>query len=417
MSIELDALRYLGVYGEPAGSYAVDHSGTPGDFLAVPYQEGSLQLSGTREMLDPQTAKMKLDGGDVKVIGPRRCSASLSMALHSHGLDLDGDVTAPTTANWALMRILEAVMGGSSRTANASAQTEVQAGSTTTVIDVTSGHGSSRGFAAGQVIGVEVVAGLLELREIESVSTDAVTLKEALSGTPITSSAVRGGVTFYLTQDPDTSLQLHVEGNEAQDAAVYAGLQGAPAISYALGQIPVLSMALEGSYWSRLASSSATVPSYTNYSPLAAVSAELTAPTVGSATRVLVEQSSSTFEPQVTFARVLSGQASENVARMRRQPSRPAMRGTFTAPLEDLTWYNARDNKTNIAIFQQLGNLAGGSVLISAPTVQIVDVQPGPSETGISGQVVTWEAREDQEIGSAGGASDLLRSAFRLHFV
>ena len=44
MAIQLNRLKRLRVYEEPSGSFAVDNSGTPGDFLDIPFIEGSISL-------------------------------------------------------------------------------------------------------------------------------------------------------------------------------------------------------------------------------------------------------------------------------------------------------------------------------------------------------------------------------------
>lgn len=414
MSVEIDTLRYVGVYKEPAGSYQVDNSGTPGDFVAVPYKEGTLQLQGGRAMLDPMTGKMRLDGHDRKVLGIRSCTAAFGVTLHSHGRDLDGDVAAPAAIDWPLMLMLQTILGGASATTNPGAQTVVVAGTTTTTVTVTTGHGAR--FALGGVIACEVAASdpRLELKEVASVAGDVVTVKEAFSATPVTGTPVRGGVTLFPAEDPDESLQLLVEGREGQDGAVYRGLQGGFTIDLPLGELGSLNFSLAGAGWARLGTSGVTIPSYSNFAPMAVTPLELHLPTVGSTTRVVVEQASLTIEPQIAYAPVKSGRAAETIARMRRQPTRPLVRGSFVCPYEDDTYYNARDARTNLALFAQVGNLAGSAILFSCPTIQIVDVQPAVADQGIAGQQVTWEARHDAAIGSTSAIS---YAAFRIHCV
>jgi hypothetical protein len=175
-----------------------------------------------------------------------------------------------------------------------------------------------------------------------------------------------------------------------------------------------IAFALAGAGWARMGASSVTVPSYSNVSYLALNPLELTVPTVGATTRVMVPQSELSIEPQIAYAPQRSGAATETIARMKRQPARPPIQGSFLAPYEDDTWYTARDNRSVHAVFAQCGNLAGSSVLISVPTVQITDVVPAASGEGIAGQRVTWQGRHDTEIG---GATEVGYSAFRMHFV
>ena len=413
MSIELDLLRYVGLYEEPNGSYAVDHSATPGDFLAFPFMEGTLQAQLAQDDLNPMTGKIRADGDDKVILGPKSCTLAMATALHSHGLDLDGDVAPPTVSTWALMRLLEAIMGGSITTTDESAQTTVQAGSTTTTaVEVTSSHGTR--FAVGGVIGCEVVSGsgLIEAREIASIASDVITVKEAFSSAPVTGSAVRGGVTFHMTEDPNTSLQALIEGREGTDGLLLTGLQGGFSLQLPVGGLGQIAFALAGAAWSRLGSSSVTVPSYSVFGPMALNPLEVHVPTIGSTTRVVVEQAEVSIEPQITYAPVRSGAAANTISRMRRQAVRPLVQGSFTIPYEDDTWWTAHSARQDRALFAQCGNVPGSTVLISCPTIQIGLPQPAASAEGIAGQTVPFRGRHDEEIG---GSTEVGYSAFRIH--
>lgn len=419
MSIEIDALRYVGLYEEPAGSYQVDHSGTPGDFLAFPFVEGTFDFQGLRAQFNAMAGKMRKDGDQKQVLGPKSCQGTLTTVLHSHGVDCDGASDPPTKATWALLRALQTSMGGvlldGGTSETSSSQSTVQAGSTTTTdIEVDAGHGSR--FAAGGVIACQTVSGSsnLELREIASVSSDVITVKEAFSGTPITGTPVRGGVTVYMTEDPDSSLQILEEGREGSDGAWYGGLQGGFAFTLTLGELGQLSWSLAGAGWDRLGSSNATVPSYGVFNPFVLDPLEVHAPTIGSTTRVALDASEVTVESNLSYRPQRSGSAENTIARMVRAETRPLARGTFVCPYEDDTWFTARDDREDRALFIQCGDLAGGACLISFPTIQVEDVQMAPSAEGIRGQRVTWRARHDEEIG---GSTEVGYSAMRLHFV
>jgi hypothetical protein len=417
MTIEPDVLRYLGIYEEPAGSYQTDHTGTPADFLALPYEEGTLQAQLGRAALDPMAGKIRRDGHSKKVLGPRSCTLNVATKIHSHGVDCDGDVDVPTKSTWALARVLEAIMGGSladgGTTATSSAQTTVQS-STTTTITVDTGHGAR--FAVGGVIAAPTVSGSphLEARPIESISTDTITVKHAFSAAPVTGQPVRGGLTIYMKEDPDTSLQALIEGREGSDGVGLRGLQGGFSLSMPLGELGQFAFALQGAGWARLGSSSATNPSYGVFEPVAMDPLELLVPVLGTTTRRVVEQSELSIEPQIAYAPQRSGAAEETIARMVRQPARPLVSGSFVCPYEDDTWYTRRDNRTALAVWAQAGKLAGGIFVVDVPTVQVTDVQPAASGEGIAGQRVSFEGRHDETIG---GATEIGYSALRLHFV
>lgn len=417
MSIEPDILRFLGIYEEPNGSYQTDHSSTPGDFLAFPFEEGTLQAQLGRNPLDPMAGKIRRDGHSKKVLGPRSCTLNFAGKIHSHGVDCDGQNDPPTKSTWALARMLTAIMGGAladdGTGTTSGSQTTVQSATSTTVT-VTAGHGAR--FAAGGVIAVPVVSGsaVLEARPIKSVSTDTITVKQAFSATPVTGQPVRGGITFYMTEDPNTSLQALIEGREATDGVVLRGLQGGFSLSLPIGDLGQIAFALQGAGWARLGSSSATNPTYSVFEPMALDPLELLVQTVGSTTRVMVPESELNVEPQIAFAPQRSGAATETIARMVRQPARPLVQGSFVTPYEDDTWYTARDDREDRAVWAQAGNLAGGIYCVEVPTVQITDVQPAASGENIAGQRVSFEGRHDEEIG---GSTEVGYSAFRIHCV
>lgn len=414
MSLELDVLKYVGIYEEPAGSHGTDHSGTPGDFLPFPFKEGALALDGDRGLLRPNLGKQRADGHDLAVLGARRCQGSIGTTLHSHGLDLDGDVAVPTTSNWGLARLLKTILGGLDNETIPGAQTVVVAsGTSTTTVEVTTGHGAR--WTPGTSIGAEIVAGTIEAREVASVAGDIVTVKEAFSGTPITGTPVRRGVTFHLTEDPDTSLQFHIQGRELNDHYVFAGLQ-ATQLALAVKYLDVcdLTATLMGTYYSQLAAHSGiTIPTY-SVSPgwVRAVAAPLTVPTVGSTTRTLVDASTFQLSLQIAYEQLQSGGRTEGVLRARRQAKRPVVSGAFEVPLEDTSWEDAFANRTARAVFQQLGNLPGETWLISIPTVQIGRPVRKGVQGGLSGYSIPFEGRHDAAIGST---SELSYSALRFH--
>lgn len=81
----------------------------------------------------------------------------------------------------------------------------VAAGSTTTVVNVSTGDGAN--FVVGQWIAV-VVAGTLEPCRVVAIATDALTVYPPLSGTPGTGGAVISGVTHAPATNHDKTLSL-----------------------------------------------------------------------------------------------------------------------------------------------------------------------------------------------------------------
>lgn len=414
MSYEVNALRSLRVYVEPAGSYAVDSSATPANFIDVPMTEGFAMGPPARDMLDPMLAQVRLDGRAQRITGKRSAALQVAMLLASHGVDMVGNETQPAATTWALRRLLTAIMGGVSLTGTTAAATTVVS-ATTTAVTVTTTHGAR--WTPNSVIAC-VVGGVLEAREVLSVAGDVVSVKEAFSAAPTASSAVRGGVTFFPTEDPDTSLQFIAQGRELSDNFLYRGMQGSMQVEAKPGQLAKITMDLKGASATKLADHAGiNVPSIANWSPIAVVASALSAPTVGSTTRTPVLASDCTVALGFAYEPITGYGGTETIIRMRRQRPRDGVLGkiTFVVPYEDDTWINARDNRENRALFFQIGNAAGATVLMSFPTVQVVDVQRSASATQIAGQTVVCETRHDSS--AAADTTERRYAAFRLHMV
>lgn len=413
MTIEIHQLRGIWVGVEPAGSYGVQFPlSFPSAFLAFPFMEGSLEWKQMTSMLDPKPAKLKLDGHSKKIPGRKSATLKFDAALHSHGLSLAGVTAAPTATTWALFRLLKTMLGGSIARGNTGA-TVVAAGTTTTVLNVTTGRGVD--FAQNGVVAVPLVSGgPLEAREIASVAGDAITVKQAFSAVPATGGSVYGGVTFFPTEDPADSLQCVIEGAENDNRIGLYGLQGGLKISVPIASdtdMPKLTFDLKGQVSARLAAQAAQALAYTLFEPMDGVASELTVPAFGSAqARTLVDDSAFSMDIALNYGPITSGAAAQNIKRMRRQATRPLVKGTFTTPNEDNTWYTLRDNKTDLTLFKQIGNLPGATWLISVSRIQVTDVQDGPTTTEASGQVVSFEGRRD-----AIDSTDIGGAAVRIH--
>lgn len=412
MSIEDARLGRLRVYIEPNGSYAVDNtSNLSGDFVDVPYVEGSAQTNNGLSWLDPQTTKQYLDSYDEKIAGPKSCTLSFDALLSPPTTSLTGNGAPITESTWWLARLLKTIMGSLTAPATSGATTEVQSGTTSTVVNVTTGHGVR--FSKGTGIGC-VVNGRYEYREVLSVSTDAVSVKVAFSGTPTTSSTVRASYTFALTENPDASLQLVLEGAEAYNRFAFLGLQGGFSLDVTTGQLPKISFALTGASWMKLSNAALAAASITNFKPSASFNSEFIAATVGSTTRTVVHAQGETWTPGITYEPVSSSSGVETIARMRRVRNR-AVSGQFNPYFDSsgLDWHALAAARTKLAMFKQIGSSTSeGGVLLSAPTVQILTPQRAQNGN-LDALQVQWEGRHDEAVASP--TTDFHRSAFRIH--
>lgn len=393
-------------------NFGVSQAASPANFLDMPYVEGSVNVTKTTDQLSPQSTQGYLDQYELDVRGKKSLTFGCTTHLSGTGTALDGVNAAATTTTWWLARLLETIMGGLNTPSTPGAATQVQAGSTTTVINVTVGHGVR--FVAGGAIAC-IVNGRYECREVLSVATNAVSVKVAFSGTPANGTQVLGAYTFFMTEDPVNSLQFLLEGRESSDRWVLAGCQGGLGLNVTIGELAQLSLNLTGALWEQLSPTTFTPGTLSLYNPVALVDSEFIVGTVGSTTRNLVSAQALTWTPGITYTPITTPAGVNTLLGFRRTRER-VVTGSFQ-PYFDASatpdWYTSEASRSSLALFQQIGSATTGSgmVLLSAPTVQI-DVPQRADNNGLSGLAVTWKARHDA---ATAGGSDLARSAFRIH--
>lgn len=425
-SYESSLLRRLRVALEAPGSFAVDQTGTAANFDDVPFTEDTWSPSHDQEQLYPQTVQQTMDQYEKEVLGRKSTKVRFSTALAGSGILQDGSQAAAalpvptgTGVKWWLAKMWAAIMGGYAQEAGGlGATTQVQAGTTTTTINVTGGHGVR--FTAGRVIAC-TVNGRLELREVLSRSTDAISVKVAFSGIPSTSSTVYGGPTAYLTADPAYTLQLWAEGAHDYDRFWYGGLNGGFSLETKVGTaaLPKLAFDLAGPLWTKMSNVALAAATYGNYSLATMGDFEMIVATVGSTTLTRQPISDASWAPAVTYQQITSGTvagAVQSILRQRRIRKVPVWGGSFTPYWDNVfDYYAAQAARSNLAFFLQVGSATGGPCfLISAPTAQIEPVVQ-KATGGVAGQQVTFRCRNDLALGDNLGA--LLDSPLRIHMV
>lgn len=414
MTCELATLQRLRVMAEAEGAayFGVDNSSNVGmSGLDVPIVDGSLKWDAGAEFLDPKTASIFVDYNPEKLIGRYLPSISFKTALHSHGLTLSGTPAPPSDSTWAQLRMLKAIFGGSFSTGTTAASTTTQAGTTATSIVVTATHGARWSVGDAIAIRMSSTTNEIECRKITAISTDTLTLDQALSAAPANGSPCYGCVSVYLTENPATSLQFVLEGVDADQKLVIAGCQGSVKLDLPIGGIPMIDFDLKGAYFARLASGAVSAASLTFYSPIAATAMELTVPTVAATTRVQVDQSAHAIEVGAAYEPVRSGKGVNTILRWRRKKG-VGSKGSFTTVFEDTTWETKATAKTPLRVHQQIGNQVGSTILISQSTVQLVSYpKEAVHETGIGGQQVMYEARHP-----TAWTDEKTRSVITLHF-
>lgn len=407
MAVVIHAIQRTRLYEEPNGSFAVDHSGTLGDFIDVPVIEGSASLTLNKEMLASNIMQSNPYGYQLEIVG--KASAELKFKVHLAPTGVASSASV-SSVQGALGRLLKILMGGESL-AQGSAATGTP---TSTSIIVTAGQGSR--FTAGTAIAAPTgTSGALEARALKSVSTDTLAPKTAFSAAPVATDVIRRSATYYLTDTLDTSAQVVVEGLEPDDRWLLRGGQGSFTISMAPGALPEVEVTLNFAAWSNLGSGSIASPSYTNRFEVALLDNCLQVPTAGSTVANPLHASAVEFAPNLTVVPLTSTCGTNTVAQWVRARSAPAMKGSFTIPYEDLTWFTGRDNQTLYNMFLQVGNVAGKIALVEMPTAQVNNVQRIADGNGIAAQKVDLVAQNDSDATDATTA--IRRSSFRIHLL
>lgn len=414
MSIELQSVQQIRAFSE--STFGADSSASIASFTSLPIIEGSANLALVEDELDPgQLVQYRLEGRK-RVIGKRSATLTFSVNIAPTGV---AAVTGTSSVTSGLGLLLKATWGGEAL-ANGSTSAS---GSTATVVNVATGHGSR--WAAGKVMGWANSAGIVEWREVESVSTDAVTLKRGFSGSPSNGNALYNAATYYMTASQAESLAFMVNGLETNDVWLLTGGQCVGGMTIALdltgGQLPRATFNMQFADWfsySEMASPPAiATATYSNYNPIVGEAGRLDVWTVGAATFSTTQQvhcSALAFEPHIGFVPYTSPGGINTVkAWIAARNTDSPVQGSFTLPYEDTSWFAVRDALTDKAVQYVAGVAAGSAVIFSCPTTQILNPQRAPDAAGLAAQVIQFKGRRDTDV--AASTTDIAKSPMRLH--
>jgi hypothetical protein len=220
-------IRFQVVAATPTAAVGADSSASIGSFIDCPIREGSAQMATNRDELDPMQLVQHIDEGRERVLGKRVATLTFTMNLTPTGT---AAVTGTTAITSPLGRLLKAVMGGENLAAGSTSAT-----STAIVLKCSTASHASR-WAAGCVVGWANAAGVTEWRGVESVSPTAgtVTIKHGFSAAPTAAQALYNAATYYMTADPDTTVDFLVEGLDSDDRFLLTGGQAVTGIGIAV---------------------------------------------------------------------------------------------------------------------------------------------------------------------------------------
>lgn len=413
MSIEVQAVQRIRAFSE--ATFGADSSASIGSFTDLPIIEGTAQMTLTRDELDPGQLVQHIDEGRERVLGKRSATLTFQMNLAPTGTAAASGVTSITSP---LGMLLKAIMGGQALAAG----TTAGVGSTATSIVCTLGTP----WEAGSLIGWANSAGVVEWREVESRSSNTLTLKRGFSGSPASTNALYNTAMYYFTAHPDESLAMLVEGLESDDRWLLTGGQATGGFTIAIdvtgGTIPRATFTLTFARWydSTETASSITgtlgTATYTATNPIVGETGIFEVWTVGAptfSTTQAIHVSAMTWEPHVAFGPYTSPSGINTVKRwIKTRNTDSPVQGSFTMPYESATWWTARNNRSDLAVQYVAGVAAGSAVILSAPTVQPLNPQRVADAAGLAAQTIMWKGRRDIDVGSS--TNDPAKSPFRI---
>lgn len=408
MSIELHVLQRVRMMVEPTPG--ADGTANLAQYTDIPLREGTAQLELQMTEVDPQTQVQSRVGWRKLVPCKRRATLSFTINLAPTGSV--ADASTPATSG-AVGMILKHAMGGE----ELGRGDEAASGSTATVVNVDNGAR----WKAGMVMGWENSSGVVEWSPIESVATNAVTLKKAFSAAPQEDDALYGAATYYFTESPSTTLQAIVAGRESDDRWLL--MNGTATFTLAIdpsgNEMPLMNVTVTFLDWrSSDEPMAGTITgdigdaTYTNYAPIVGCGGLARAWEVGTATYSAgdeIEVSAFEFTPNIVW----NERTSPSGDRWLAGRAAPPAQGSFTIPYQDTTWFARRRTQASIAVFYVQGHAPGSAIIYDAPTVQIVAPQRVAGAAEDAAQQVPWQARRDEDVGSSTG--DLAKSPARIH--
>lgn len=421
-SIHVQNVQRVRGYVEPNGSLGTDHTGTLGDFFDIPVVEGSCEVTLEYPTKDPMYNRQNRDDHNEEILGVKRGKCKFAINLTVPDSRAGDGSTMNSTA--AIHQLLDLVMGGSSYGTGDTVNT---AAATTTVIEVANG---SR-WDVGGCMGWADTSGVLHLREIEEVDSNTVTLKLALPSAPANSDPLYNCASFYLDNhdsDEVETLQLIIEGignsgDGYQECWVLMGgqIEEPPTFELTNGEIPKMTLSFTFADWEHGDEASMTPAAlgnatYSNVNERLMVDSALRVATVGTATLTgtQIHAPEMGFEPQFKYIESTSPGGTNNIAAFVMDGSHPKIQGNWKEPYQDQAWFNARNGRTDHAVWLQIGSSETyGAILISAPTVQVTDFQR-TDLNGLMGQEIKWKGRLDEDT-TESTATNLGISPFRIH--
>lgn len=398
---------------EPDGSYALDRTGTIGNFFDLRTLEAAPTFG--QAMVPDARVVQRFFERTKDQPGFDRPSFELRSYFTGYGSAINAAASVTKTRQ---MQVLEAIVGGYD---SPGAGSLVASGASTTGCVVTTGQGSR--FKPGGIVWVQVGTDY-EPTKVKTVSTDTLTFAWALSGTPSVGAVILNSLHAF-PEEPSvaqTSLQVLWEAaiNREHIFLLLGGQATGLALSMNLGEMATWTATCafardmhDDDIATPQGGSAIAAATYDGGEPTVITKGGLLFAPVAGTTRTHICYSSLAFTPNLTHAPIPCASGVQGIRQMWRQRGEaPTMQ--FTCPVEGTnakTWRAARDAGTLYHALAYGGGGAGDFRAIECGTVQIMDVVEADS-SGLRGVTVTVKCLEDAN--STDQTTSFRRAPFRL---
>ena len=404
-------------------SFGNDGSGTLGNYVYVPFREGTSKLTLQKPKESPAHTQQRVDGHETGITMPKSATWEFEVNLATFTTRADNTIAA--VQSW-LGIFLETYLGAK----HLMTGTQVNdAGADANDWDALVATTLRPGAAVGLYRPSD---GLWEVREIKSKTGSNIVLKHNTSFSPGNGDPVLGSATYYAnprtTGAEAKSIGAVLEGYTTTDKYVCRG-GGVTACELILekGQIPRFKFTVTFATWdyadgaNAAANLQATIldeATYLHTNTMVLANSTLMVGTVGTAalTHSSLDTSAIAFSFAISHQKVPTVGGTMNVAQFARVHVSPLGQLKLTLAYEDQTWFDYRDNDTILSSMLQIGDNDNneGMVAFSWPNLQVKDVQRVEVD-GLSYQEVTLDPRHDTDTTAERGYEGLAQSAFRIH--
>lgn len=423
-------------------SFGTDGSGTLGNYTDIPAIMDSIKPVRDEKIVQPGHVIQRLDQRDLGIAMPR-IDTKLPFTTNVETVDTKAG-SGVTITQHGLGLLLECGLGGKFL---GTGSTISGAASTTTVVNVTSAAGFRAGGALG-IINTSVTPNKFEMREIKSITGNAITLKMALGMAPVTPGAVvYGCATYYLHNNPAGAdpkyAQFLVEGYNPKDRWMFPGgaLESFGISGFEPAGIPRFDWGFQHPTWlpadgvntvANLRDSTLGLVAYTNVRLSTVRDADIRLRSLASsALPGFLNAPKINISPNVRYEALRtpgSGLLNSTCFGYRRVEvyEEPAVKLDIEAHWENdtvLDDYHAAG--TLLHFNEQIGNVVTGGVpiggvLLSIPRLQIMQAPQEIMIGGVRGKGLELYSLHDTDTTAAGGATAddtaLSQAAIRFHF-